>query len=451
MSHGQRPYDEAFAELQQELTEHENRPAPTTTAAPEPPPMPVELQSADELAAETADPDAQLLGQLRAEAGIPAPKPKDPLRQRVNAVNPGVAGKPQPGRPGAKPGQQRDLPAAGSLRNAKAPWQELLLPDLGLPVGFRQIAEFYRTLGMMMKTGMPLDLSLPLAGNVGGPRYRYRARRWAAGCTSGRTLWSQMAEDHEPMLRVALIRAGEFTGRMPEMCGRIVDHVEHLRALRNLAISRSIYPLTMLHALMLFGALMGNLSGSLSGWAFLYIPSLFWAMVWTVVFVLWLLRRTGINAHLMLLPGLAQLTRPFVESNACMILNASLAAGMKMRESLELAGGACGNAIFAARLRLQGEGIERGTVPTLTMALHNAGFTSQVIAQVETGERSGSLEATLDRCATDCREQFQTRTMWTLRVTMGLLYGTVVLLMALAIINAYGGYLNMVSSTAAGM
>lgn len=309
-------------------------------------------------------------------------------------------------------------------------------------MSWEQTAQFYRQLAVLTRSGMPIINSLRLAGDVAGGRYRALSEQWALGCTAGRDLASQLAQAGEPTLVCALIRAGETTGRLPDLCVRIADHYEQLHALRSLAISKLIYPALLLHAGLVLPALPGVVMGTSSPLWLLAGPFTLWA----VIIALFVIGRTsheaGMLARLALLPGPRFVIQPFLTCNLCLVMAAATGAGLLPRPSLELAAEACGNRVLAKRLQAAGLAIDRGTIPDLTTALRSADLPTPIIALIAVGEQSGTLERTFEQAAVAARESFQSRATWSAKIFTGGIYALVMLFAAWQVISMYSGVLN---------
>ncbi len=302
-------------------------------------------------------------------------------------------------------------------------------------------ARFFRQLAVMTRTGMPIANALRLAGDTAGGRYRSESRLWADGCTRGLNLADQLAAAREAPLPVALVRAGETTGRLPDLCGRIADHDEQMQALRSLAIGRLIYPAVLLHAALVVPVIPGVVLGDRSAAWLLVGPVVLWLVIGGLALLGRAGHRRGILARLALLPVIRLLSLPFLTGNVCLVLGCGVAAGLKHRDSLELAADACGNRLLGERLRTAAAGIDRGTIPDLTTGLREAGLAELTTSLIATGEHSGTLEKTIDQAAVAARESFQTRSTWATKIVTSGIYAAVTLFVAWKIVSMYAGIL----------
>lgn len=96
------------------------------------------------------------------------------------------------------------------------------IPAIGERVRVYQLARFYRTVGMLLRGGMPIMTSLSMTADLLQPAMRSRLRLASEAVREGRSI-SQAMEAHGLSTPVSLrmLRVGERTGRMGEMMERI--------------------------------------------------------------------------------------------------------------------------------------------------------------------------------------------------------------------------------------
>lgn len=316
-------------------------------------------------------------------------------------------------------------------------------------MSWNSAAVFYDQLRVLLATGMPIVQALELAAGVAPSPHRELGRSWSAGCAAGATLAAQLAQAGEPPLAVAMVRAGEASGRLPELCGEIAGYCRHAIALRTLVIGRLIYPAGLLHVALVAAAVPAVAMRGGSPWLLLAGPATLWAALAAAGIAARSASPTTL-ARLALLPGVHALTLPLVAGNVCLVLRAALGAGMLMAPALELAADACGNRVYAERLRTAAAGLSAGRLRDLTAALGACGFPAEVVQLVANGEVAGTLEETLARCATYQQERFRLRTEWTARVATGTVYGLAMLFAALTVISFWMGYVGTIKELANG-
>jgi general secretion pathway protein F len=314
-------------------------------------------------------------------------------------------------------------------------------------------ANFYDQLRSLLSAGMPIGQALTLAAGAAGDPHRQLGQRWSAGCTQGQSLADQLAaaveRGEETALVAALVRAGEASGNLPELCGEIAAYYRHAIAMRSMVIGRLAYPALLLHVALVAAAVPAVFMFHGSSWLLLAGPLCVWLAVGGAALVLRLASAQALSRVALAWP-LRGLTQPLVAGTSCLVLRAALGAGMLVPAALELAAKACPNRVVAARLDEAARGVATGTIPSLTAALGGCAFPAEVVQLVANGEHSGTLEATLGRCTILQQERFRTRCEWTARITTGTVYGLSMVVGALVVIGFYASYIGMIKQAADG-
>lgn len=115
----------------------------------------------------------------------------------------------------------------GLSRQATRAWLMLKLwqaPGVGERMHVYQLARFYRTLGMLLKGGIPIVPALDMVSGLLQPLLRARLKLATQGIREGHAI-SQAMEEQELTTPVAsrMLRVGERTGDMGEMMERIAS------------------------------------------------------------------------------------------------------------------------------------------------------------------------------------------------------------------------------------
>lgn len=110
------------------------------------------------------------------------------------------------------------------LPSVRATMEALLwrAPAIGDHLKVYQLARFYRTIGMLLRGGLPMVAALEMGSNLLHPVLRERLARASLAISEGRTV-SQSMEENELTTPVALrlLAVGEQSGNMGEMMDRI--------------------------------------------------------------------------------------------------------------------------------------------------------------------------------------------------------------------------------------
>lgn len=313
-------------------------------------------------------------------------------------------------------------------------------------MSWARTATFHEQLAVTLNAGLSIAQAVQLAGDTAGGGLRAQGRQWSAGCAAGRGLAEQLAVAGQPGFDVALIKAGETSGRLTEMCRDLAAHYRHRIELRSLVIGKLVYPVILIHVTLLaLGVVLTFMSGW-SPWIILVLPFLLWVSAggaWT------LLRMSGdiTRAKVALSVPFAPLTLPLVAANTCTVLRAALSAGLLMPDALELTAGACGNPLLGKRLTEAAGDLRHNRIDSLAAALANAGLPAMVVDLTTSGEHSGKLDETLGQAATLMRNSFRLRAEWTARITCGIIYGGAMLAAAGVVFLFFAGYVGLINDT----
>jgi general secretion pathway protein F len=105
------------------------------------------------------------------------------------------------------------------VRMAQQLWR---IPAIGERMRVYQLARFYRTLGMLLRGGIPVVKALEMVAGLLQPHFRPRVQAAAARIREGKTISSAMeAEGLTTAVGNRMLRVGERTGLMGDMMERI--------------------------------------------------------------------------------------------------------------------------------------------------------------------------------------------------------------------------------------
>lgn len=311
-------------------------------------------------------------------------------------------------------------------------------------MSWARAATFHEQLAVTLDAGLPIAQAVQLAGSTAGGPMRAQGAGWSSGCAGGRTLAEQLETGGQPAFDVALVKAGEVSGRLPELCRELAAHYRHRIALRTLVIGRLVYPVVLIHATLLALGIVLTFSSGWSPWVILGLPLALWLTA-AVGWFAWGLLQPTARARLALTGPFAPLTLPLVAANTCSVLRAALSAGMLMPDALELSAGACGNQVLGGRLTEAGRDLRHNRLDSLAAALERCGLPQLVVDHIASGERSGSLDRTLGQAGALMRESFRLRAEWTARITCGIIYGAAMLGAATVVFLFWSGYMGLIS------
>jgi len=133
---------------------------------------------------------------------------------------------------------------AVAARLADAPWK---VPALGERLRVYQLARLYRTLGMLLESGLPIVTALRQSSAMLAPQLRPRLERAVTALGGGRLISSALDESGlTTPVALRMLRVGERSGRMSELMGRIATFHEDEMARSVEWFTRLFEPLLML-------------------------------------------------------------------------------------------------------------------------------------------------------------------------------------------------------------
>jgi general secretion pathway protein F len=128
------------------------------------------------------------------------------------------------------------------------------LPAVGERLRVYQLARLYRTLGMLLESGLPVVAAMKQCGDLLPPQLRPRLESAVEALGTGQTISAGMsANGLTTPVALRMLRVGERTGRMGELMGRIALFHEEEMARSVEWFTRLFEPILML----LIGAIIG--------------------------------------------------------------------------------------------------------------------------------------------------------------------------------------------------
>jgi len=269
------------------------------------------------------------------------------------------------------------------------------------------LATFYRQLATMQDAGLPAARCLTVLTEQGSGVARRLAARLLVEVRAGRSLTDAMARHPRvfPAFHVHLLAAGERCGKLDALLVRLAVELEQGARLRGELLTRSLYPLIVLHLAVLIQSVVtyfqrgvGPAAQQLAtGFVLLYGAA---ATVW----LLWRLVRDIPPLRLVLdsvlyhIPILHGVLHHLGTARFARIAEAMYTAGLGMPESIETAALASGNAVLQRRLRRAVPMVRAGGNAAQALAATGA-FTPLVNGLIHTGAESGRLDDMLRRVA----------------------------------------------------
>ncbi len=253
---------------------------------------------------------------------------------------------------------------------------------------------------------------------------------------------------------IALIQAGEQSGRLPQCFGLLSKYYAERAELARQVIGFSIYPFFVFHVAVLIFPLSYFTNLILKGAVVPYLGAklLVFGPVYGLAFALWYgLQgthgrgwRAAVESLLGMVPVLGRARRSLAISRLCVALEALLSAGITVIEAWDLAAAASGSPAIQRAYAAMRPQLVAGAVPG-EMIAQRPEFPATFASLYQTGELSGQLDDALRRCHVLFHDEGSRRLKTFIFTTAGLLVGLVMLYAAFGIIRSWMGYFQQVN------
>ncbi|MDB5942579.1 MAG: type secretion system family protein [Ramlibacter sp.] len=317
-----------------------------------------------------------------------------------------------------------------------AAWWRFLMPLLRGRWPSDQLAEFFHNLGVMLKSGLPVDTALKdLAHDIEHPGIRRFAHEMHLSVAAGNALSVSLAQyEHQiPVAVRALVGIGEQSGDLDRTLIESGQHIKRMQRIRQDIGKALIYPLFAL----------GTIAAAVIFWIYYVLPELarmfqqmgaklpsytvaairliramqdfmhtgFWfAAALTVVALALLLRSDAVRFRIFQLLYRLPISGLLIKSSALAFITEYLAllirAGLPLTESLKILTANVKNPFYARKLEQIRDGVNRGN--GLSVEMNRSGvFPAMVVRLVSVGEQTGTLDSQLQILADDYRQRLE--------------------------------------------
>jgi type II secretory pathway component PulF len=327
------------------------------------------------------------------------------------------------------------------------------MPLFVTPGQFSQRAGFYHQLGQLVAAGLGIIPALVQVGHTPPARsYREPIRRVLGQLARGGTLAESLERSGHwfPAFDVALIRAGEQSGRLDTCFRLLADHyTERARITRQL-ISDLTYPVFVFHlAIFIFPFAKFFMSGDWAVYARQTLGVLIplYAIVALLIYAAqsrhgekW---RAGVESLLHLVPVLGTARRDLALARLAAALEALLSAGVTIVEAWALAATASGSPAFRRIVRAWRPLLNAGKTPAEGVRA-SPRFPVFFANQYATGEVSGKLDETLGRLQKYYQEEGTRKLHALAQWVPRMIYLAVALLIAYRVVQFWLGYFKQI-------
>ena len=314
-------------------------------------------------------------------------------------------------------------------------------------------ADFYQRLGQLAGVGFPLLQALEqIQRNPPGRSYRRPVERALEEIAAGSTLTEalQCSGSWLPAFDLALLRAGEESGRLDACLRMLADYYTDRARLARQMIADLAYPAFLLHfAVFIFPFAQFFLSGN---WVVYLCQTLgillpLYAAVGLMIFLAqnrhgepW---RATLELLLHPIPVLGRARQYLALARLSAALEALLSAGVTIIEAWGLAATASGSPALRRTVLGWRPRLDAGETPAEVVSA-SGWFPELFASQYAAGEISGKLDETLRRLQAYYQEEGSRKLHAMAQWTSRLIYLGVVLMIAWRIISFYMGYFSMV-------
>lgn len=299
--------------------------------------------------------------------------------------------------------------------------------SLGRTVGLKEVSIFSRQLSTLLAAGFPLVQALgAIASQLSSPHFKRVLNRVRDRVNEGGSLADALAEHPRvfPPIFITMSRAGESTGALDLVMARLADFTEGQMALRNRVRGALAYPLIMIfvglvvltflltyviptvvrifadmkQALPVPTVILISVSGFVKDWWWALFGAAGAAILGVRSYVQTPGGRLLFDRTMMRVPLLGKLIVKIAVARFSRTLEMLLRGGVPLLQAFEISGAVLNNRVLQegiSRARERVKGGENIAGPLSDCAF----FPPLVLQMIGAGERSGQLEAMLQRIA----------------------------------------------------
>ncbi|MBI3879290.1 MAG: type II secretion system F family protein [Verrucomicrobia bacterium] len=318
-------------------------------------------------------------------------------------------------------------------------------------------AEFYRQFASYAEAGVPVLPALDLLAER--PPARWLAAeiaRLRVGVTQGRTLAEslRLAGANVPVFDIALIEAGEQSGRLDTTFKLLASYYQDRAALIRGVIFGVAYPAVVAHVAVLIFPLSQLIALVTQGAVGLFIFKKLCVLLpvyFAIFFVSWLCQgtrgaplRATLEVIFGMVPLLGTARRQFALSRLAAALEALINAGVLIIPAWTMAAAATGSPALERAVKSWQPSLQNSSTPAELLRRTHA-FPEYFVSLYTSGEVSGKLDESLRRLQAHYQEEGSRKLKIFCALCAGLAYGLVALAVAWQVISFYVGYFNQIS------
>jgi type II secretory pathway component PulF len=321
--------------------------------------------------------------------------------------------------------------------------------------------QFYRQLGQLIAAGIPIIKALDmLTRNPPARSFQQPIQLMIARLSEGSTFAEAMHHlgNWVPSFDLALVEAGEKSGRLDQVFRLLADYYEDRAAVARRMIGDLLYPVFLFHFGILIFAFIEWFKGgtSLFGFALGILEVLI--PIYVVVFLMlfgaqgkrgvkW---RSFLEKLLRPVPLLGAARHCLALSRLSAALEALINAGMNILEAWEMAAAASGSPAMYRTVLAWRPQVNAGQTPAETVRAARSQFPELFANLYYSGEVSGQLDETLRRLHVYYRDEGTQKVRMLTLIIPKAIYLGVAAFVAFKVITFYTGYFNDINKAIGG-
>lgn len=327
------------------------------------------------------------------------------------------------------------------------------MPLILTPGRLNRLGEFYHQLQAMQAAGLSLRQALDQIRSSPPSREFVRpAQRLLEGLNRGLTFSEALATlgPWLPSFDLALLAAGEQSGRLDSACGLLAEYYQNRAALARQVLSELAYPLFILHAaIFLFPFAQLFLTGDFGAYARQTVLPLLPAYGVVLLVMIACQGRHGESWRSLIehltraMPVLGTARRSLALARLTVALEALLNAGVLVVNAWPLAAAASGSPALRRAVARWTPRLQAGDSPA-DLLPRTPQFPTFFVNLYRTGEISGTLDDTLKRLRVyyedDARRKLKALCAWVPRV----IYLVILIVIAINIVRFWVGHYNRI-------
>ena len=314
------------------------------------------------------------------------------------------------------------------------------------PRGLALRAELYHQIGSLLAAGLPLIKALEtLVERPPTRSFREPLQRLIAALVEGETFTRALSHAQDiPLFDLALLQAGEESGRLPESFRLLADYYRERASQVRSLLGGLAYPVFLFH----FAVFIGPFPQFFQSWDLsvylrqtlgLLIP--IYAVVLLLVFALQAKRaeswRALVEEISWIIPGLGHARRSLALARLSAALGALITAGVSIIHAWQMAGAASGSPRFWQTVRSWKNALENGERTPSELLAAAPVFPVMFSNLYHGGEISGSLDDVLLRLRHHYQEEGTRQMRSFIKIFSTCVYLVIVIKVALQIMRFY--------------